>query len=182
MTGDLLVCLPPCLGNCILISSLYIGYDASVVSGTGFSAFASCGASGSETPKYPRNQQRADKASWLWPCTNLQFSDGSYLSGKFLNAFIYLLTWQCEPFLQLKLLVSLKTVAFHPGLKLWWLHCTDNQSLTTGCKLNCDWLQRDKYVLVFWNSHHLCFCSDTDFLCKLSQTSMLKVSEVFIFR
>lgn len=63
ITGELLVCLPPCLGKCILISYSYIGYDASAVSGTGFSAFASCSASGSETPKYPCNQQRADKAS-----------------------------------------------------------------------------------------------------------------------
>lgn len=139
MTGVLLACLPPCLDNCLLVSPLSIGYDASAVSGTGFSAFTSCGASGSETPKYPGNQQRADKAGWLWPCTNLQFSDGSDFSGKFLKAFIFLLMLQCQPCVQLKLLVSLKTIASQQGLKLW---CTSNQLLTTGSKLNCDWLQR----------------------------------------
>jgi len=40
--------------------------------------------------------------------------------------------------LQLELLVSLKTIAFWPGLRLLWLLCTSNQLLITGSKLNHD--------------------------------------------
>lgn len=146
-----------------MISYLYLGYDASAVSGTGFSAFTSCGASGPETPKYPCNQQWADKVSWLWPCTNLQFSDGSYLSGKFLEAFVFLLMQQyalvpvvlyynsASKTISSKLLESVKTIAFQPGLTLLWLLCKSNRLLITSSKLNHDWLLKDRYALVFWN-------------------------------
>lgn len=61
----------------------------------------------------------------------------------------HIITLLLKPSLQLKILVSPKTIAFQPGLKLVWLFCTSNQLLVTGSKLNHDWLLKDRFVPVF---------------------------------
>lgn len=194
MTGSLLVF---CLDNCILISSLHLGYDASAVSGTGFSAFTSCGASGPETPKYPCNQQWADKISWLWPCTNLQFSDGSYLSGKFLEAFIFLLMQQCAflfwflPFYPIFNTASKAIAASYLCLQKQLLYSQDWSCFGYGVQVINYWLLVLNYIMTdYWRIVCASFLKvsqsgfgcDTDFFRTLNQICMVKVFEVPILR